>query len=218
MISFRSTITVSPTLRDQFFTIPTPADTSSLEVDPEGWVLKRFSVEALLTDAPPVVVEASADGSSASFTFIDDVNLSGTDFAVLVNDDTELPQPFAFSYNAGSRTATLDFAPGLAPGDYVAIIADTVVSTAEGIALDGDSPGGAVPSGDGAAGGDFRFEFTAGNACQADTNGDGILDQGDIQTFIALFLVQDPGADFNGDGIVDLGDIQAFIGLFLAGC
>ena len=55
------------------------------------------------------------------------------------------------------------------------------------------------------------LEFTVGNSCLADTNGDGILDLGDIQTFIALFLVQDSGADFNGDGIVDLGDIQVFV-------
>lgn len=56
------------------------------------------------------------------------------------------------------------------------------------------------------------------NPCAADLNGDGIADQGDIQTFIQLFLAQDPAVDFNSDGIVDLGDIQAFIAAFLAGC
>lgn len=56
------------------------------------------------------------------------------------------------------------------------------------------------------------------DACPADLNGDGIADQGDIQTFVTFFLVQDPAVDFNGDGIVDLGDIQAFIAAFLTGC
>ncbi|MFT5423542.1 MAG: hypothetical protein ACI89L_001322 [Phycisphaerales bacterium] len=56
------------------------------------------------------------------------------------------------------------------------------------------------------------------SACPADLNGDGIADQGDIQSFIAFFLVQDLAVDFNADGIVDLGDIQGFIVEFLAGC
>ncbi|MFT5424338.1 MAG: hypothetical protein ACI89L_002133 [Phycisphaerales bacterium] len=55
-------------------------------------------------------------------------------------------------------------------------------------------------------------------SCPADLNGDGIVDLGDIQSFIALFLVQDLAVDFNGDGIIDQGDIQAFITAFLDGC
>lgn len=54
--------------------------------------------------------------------------------------------------------------------------------------------------------------------CTPDLNADGIVDQGDIQSFVALFLVQDLAVDFNADGIVDLGDIQSFIAAFLEGC
>ncbi|MFT5422329.1 MAG: hypothetical protein ACI89L_000086 [Phycisphaerales bacterium] len=54
--------------------------------------------------------------------------------------------------------------------------------------------------------------------CVADMNADGILDLGDIQSFIALFLTQDLATDMNGDGIVDFGDISAFVAAFLAGC
>jgi hypothetical protein len=54
--------------------------------------------------------------------------------------------------------------------------------------------------------------------CLADTNGDGILDNGDIGTFVALFLAGDLAADFNADGILDNGDIGAFVVAFLAGC
>lgn len=68
-----------------------------------------------------------------------------------------------------------------------------------------------------------RFQLTISNAkaefaCLADLNGDGVLDQGDIQDFVKLFVLVDPAADFNGDTIIDLGDIQAFIAFFLAGC
>ena len=54
--------------------------------------------------------------------------------------------------------------------------------------------------------------------CPADLNGDGILDNGDIGVFVALFLAGDLAADMNGDGILDNGDIGAFVAAFLAGC
>ncbi|MFG0305959.1 MAG: GC-type dockerin domain-anchored protein [Phycisphaerales bacterium JB040] len=54
--------------------------------------------------------------------------------------------------------------------------------------------------------------------CPADVNNDGVLDNGDIGDFIALFLAQDLSVDFTGDGVVDNGDIGAFIIAFLAGC
>ncbi|MFG0307352.1 MAG: GC-type dockerin domain-anchored protein [Phycisphaerales bacterium JB040] len=57
-----------------------------------------------------------------------------------------------------------------------------------------------------------------GPSCAADVNGDGVLDLGDIQAFVALFLAGDPGADFNPDGVLDNGDIQAFVTAFLEAC
>ncbi|MFG0305779.1 MAG: TIM-barrel domain-containing protein [Phycisphaerales bacterium JB040] len=54
--------------------------------------------------------------------------------------------------------------------------------------------------------------------CAADVNADGVLDNGDIGAFVALFLAGDPAADFTGDGILDNGDIGAFVAEFLAGC
>jgi len=56
------------------------------------------------------------------------------------------------------------------------------------------------------------------SCCDADVNGDGILDNGDIGTFVTLFLAGDLAADFNGDGLLDNGDIGAFVAAFLAGC
>lgn len=55
-------------------------------------------------------------------------------------------------------------------------------------------------------------------SCPADLNDDEVVDAGDIQTFISLFLSGDIASDFNGDGILDLGDIQSFVSVFLAGC
>jgi|GEM_PF-2965206 len=56
------------------------------------------------------------------------------------------------------------------------------------------------------------------NPCPIDVNGDGVLDLGDIQAFVALFLAGDIAADFNPDGVLDNGDIFAFVSAFLAGC
>ncbi|MFG0305780.1 MAG: GC-type dockerin domain-anchored protein [Phycisphaerales bacterium JB040] len=54
--------------------------------------------------------------------------------------------------------------------------------------------------------------------CRADTNNDGVLDNGDIGAFVNSFLAGDLAADFTDDGILDNGDIGAFVTAFLAGC
>lgn len=67
------------------------------------------------------------------------------------------------------------------------------------------------------------FEFVSAiiritNDCAADLTGDGVLDLGDINAFVAGFTTQDPIADFDDNGIFDLADINAFVFSFLAGC
>jgi|GEM_PF-3454817 len=54
--------------------------------------------------------------------------------------------------------------------------------------------------------------------CDADLNGDGLLDNGDLIAFVGLFLAGDPAADANGDGFIDNGDITSFVASYLAGC
>ena len=56
------------------------------------------------------------------------------------------------------------------------------------------------------------------SGCGADINADGVLDLGDINAYVALYLAAEPAADYNGDGVLDLGDINAFVQAFLAGC
>lgn len=62
----------------------------------------------------------------------------------------------------------------------------------------------------------FRAELWS--VCDAELNGDGVLDLGDIQAFLGLYLTGDLAVDLNVDGVVDLGDLQAFVAAFLAGC
>ncbi|MFG0306709.1 MAG: GC-type dockerin domain-anchored protein [Phycisphaerales bacterium JB040] len=63
-----------------------------------------------------------------------------------------------------------------------------------------------------------RIRAVPETGCPPDLNDDGVLDQGDIQAFVQLFLSGDPASDLNADGVLDQGDIQAFVGAFVAGC
>ncbi len=54
-----------------------------------------------------------------------------------------------------------------------------------------------------------------GNMCDADFNGDTVINFGDLSYLGDRFLSADPDADLNGDGAVNFGDVSIFAGLFL---
>ncbi|MBX3322088.1 MAG: PQQ-dependent sugar dehydrogenase [Phycisphaeraceae bacterium] len=54
--------------------------------------------------------------------------------------------------------------------------------------------------------------------CQADFNGDGLVDFFDVQAFLGAFATDAPEADLNGDRAFDFFDVQMYLGLFSAGC
>ncbi|MFG0306707.1 MAG: M1 family aminopeptidase [Phycisphaerales bacterium JB040] len=211
--------TVNNTVKDQHFVVPVASPVGVLELDPDHWILRDVApVSEAWSGGPPVVTAASGDRDEVVIEFIEPLTLIASHFQVVTNDANQTPQGFAFTYDTGSGTerVTLSFGQPLAPGEYLATVSDSVVSAGAGIALDGEP--GALPSGDGVAGGDFTFTFTVEATCPADINADGVVDNGDIGAFVALFLAQDLAADFTGDGIVDNGDIGAFVAQFLAGC
>lgn len=59
---------------------------------------------------------------------------------------------------------------------------------------------------------------TAGVDCQADYNGDTVVDVNDIFAFLAGWFARAPAANVNGDAVVDVNDIFAFLGLWFARC
>ncbi|MFG0305108.1 MAG: GC-type dockerin domain-anchored protein [Phycisphaerales bacterium JB040] len=73
------------------------------------------------------------------------------------------------------------------------------------------------PGGDSSGYASILLEWDA-PPCEPDLNDDGVLDLGDIQFFVGLFLGGDVAADITGDGVLVLGDVQAFVGLYQAGC
>ncbi len=54
--------------------------------------------------------------------------------------------------------------------------------------------------------------------CQADFNGDGVVNTLDVLAFLNAWSARDPRADINGDGVVDTRDVLAYLNLWSAGC
>lgn len=54
--------------------------------------------------------------------------------------------------------------------------------------------------------------------CQADLNGDGVLNFFDVSAFLGAFAVGDQSSDLNGDGMFNFFDISAFLSAFGDGC
>jgi len=54
--------------------------------------------------------------------------------------------------------------------------------------------------------------------CEADYNGDGVVDTRDVLAFLNAWGAGDAGADVNGDGVIDTRDVIAFLNLWTAGC
>jgi len=55
-------------------------------------------------------------------------------------------------------------------------------------------------------------------ACDADTNGDGMVDTRDVVTFLNWWASHDDGADFDDNGIIDSRDVIVFLNAWNAGC
>jgi len=54
--------------------------------------------------------------------------------------------------------------------------------------------------------------------CNADFNGDGVVDFFDYLDFVAAFSAQETASDFNQDGVIDFFDYLDFVAAFSQGC
>jgi hypothetical protein len=60
--------------------------------------------------------------------------------------------------------------------------------------------------------------YVGADDCNADFNGDGLVNFFDIQEFLNAYGDADPTADLTGDGLFNFFDIQAFLDQYNAGC
>ncbi|MBN2021894.1 MAG: right-handed parallel beta-helix repeat-containing protein [Pirellulales bacterium] len=160
-------------------------------------------------------------------TFDQEVDVSVDDLAIVGGGGFGSAYTvYGFDYDSEALTATWYLDNSNTPTvewirtDQVELVlSDTVVSVANGLALDGDwvnptdyldnSGNSTFPSGDVVPGGDFVFHFA--HPSRADFDLSGWVNLGDMGTF-SLNWGAGPGAtwaqgDANGDGWVNLGDL-----------
>ena len=77
-------------------------------------------------------------------------------------------------------------------------------------------PGQRLAAGAG-LGGDSAVFFDIAE-CDADVNGDGVVDTRDVLAFLNLWAAQDDQADWDNNGVVDTRDVLAFLNDWVAGC
>ncbi|MEK6701185.1 MAG: Ig-like domain-containing protein, partial [Planctomycetota bacterium] len=224
-----STYVVNNDAASQYFVIPLTGSgtVGAPTIDPDVWILNSGKTSEAFVAGPAVLVASSpAPGttttpgvgvSSASLTFSENIAASGANF--VVTREGSGPVAATYSYASGTQTATLTFASDLAPGVYTITSAGSIL--ANGQDLDGEMTDGALPTGNGIAGGEIAVTFTVPQ-CPADFDGDGTVDFFDYDAFVACFEggTCAPGktADYDGDGTVDFFDYDAFVVAFETPC
>jgi hypothetical protein len=209
--------------RTEHFVIPITHPATGVAFDEFAWILKDGPTLETYVNGPAKIVQATpAPGAttpigeplaSLTITFSEGVTPQGAHFGIV---GPQGPVAFAMSYAPANFTATLDTG-ALAPGEYTVMISDQVKTTAANILLDGEIVSGALPSGDGVAGGAAQYSFTVPR-CPADFNADGQTDFFDYLDFAQAFDAEDASADIDGNGQVDFFDYLEFVRAFDAGC
>jgi aminopeptidase N len=196
---------------------------SAVEFDPKFYILRHNDATTAWVDGPPKVVHTSpepgailADGRALTeIEAVLHVDAPVAEADVTVTGGDGQPIAVEVAYDASQHRVTITPLGAIAPGDVTVTIADSVVSAAAGIALDGetahvwtDEP---LPSGDGLAGGDLTWSFVI--TPPGDLDGDGDVDLADLGILLASFEVDD-GGDLDGDGDTDLSDLGILLASF----
>ena len=164
---------------------------------------------------------------TVSLVFDEPVNIASADaLDVRVNGTEVAMANGGFSYDPATLTATWRTAQPIGRGNVTLALDDALVLDLDGNALDGefdnpvgpgDGASGLLPTGDGAAGGDFAFDLRVlpGNA-----TADAAVNLGDFTALSGAFGTTagqggyNPFTDFNGDGQVNLSDFTILSGNF----
>jgi len=217
----------------EHFVVPISDVATNIVLDEFDWILNEGKTSVGYVAGPPVVVQTSPppgaqfDETQApaqvSITFSEDVSVSPTDFSLVGNTSGSIT--FTLSYTSADYTATLDFGGPLAPDQYTLTVADSVVSAAAGIALDGEVADAAdpasLPSGEGLPGGVAVITFVVVPACPGDLDGDNDVDLDDLTAMLWNFGMTGASpsdGDLDGDSDVDLNDLTLLLQYFAATC
>ncbi len=210
--------TIRSDAREEHLLVKVPAPATSLELDPDLWVLKTGNAQGTYVPGPPKIVAASpapgetrtdAPPAQLSATFHHDVTIGPGDVSLVGDAWGEIPVSLA--YDQPTRTATLTPLQTMPPDTYRLRVSDAVRSAPNLIPLDGEIAGDALPSGDGVPGGEAEvvFAYAPPVVCAGDLDRDNDTDVFDFGIFAVWFgssgATRETG-DFDGSGTVDVFD------------
>ncbi len=213
----------------EHFVIPLSAEPSSVELDPDAWVLWSGRSNIGYTAGPPTIVETSPapnqtaigmDVDTVTITFHTNVSTDADDYSLV--GSVAGVRSFDFAYNSETNTVTLSTHSPLPLDEYTLTVDDAVAGVTTGLALDGEivasTMSSPLPSGDGVAGGAAVIAFRV--ACAfGDSDCDGDIDVADFAAFQQCFSGDGaPHAggsvcqsfDLDEDDDVDLSDYAQF--------
>ncbi len=212
----------------EHFVVPLPAPATSVQFDPDEWVLRTGATPVTYSPGPPKIVETSpapgavreqAAGTTAvTVAFHTNVNSLAAHYTLV--GDTTGTQTVTFAYNSGTNTTTLTASGPFLPDTYTLTVSDALTAVNSGQRLDGEIADpfdpASLPSGDGVALGNAVTKFTIVCAF-GDADCDGDVDLRDFAAFQTCFTgangVSAAGCEmmrFDADRDVDLADLAAF--------
>jgi aminopeptidase N len=227
------TVTVWNDAREQWFVVPISATATALQFDPNQWILRTGASTVTYVPGPPKIVQTDpAPGdevldespiSQITVTFHTPVNTAATDFS-LVGQNTG-PHTFTLAGTSGVNPVVLNLDNPLPPDVYTLSIADSLTAANSSMALDGEiadsTDPASLPSGNGVSGGQAVIQFAVVPSIgPGDIDGDGDVDEIDLQLFVAVLLGLDDNpdrvqrSDIDGNDVVNGDDIQAFVAVY----
>ena len=229
----------------EHFVIPIDAPASSVELDPDAWILWSNRSSISYVAGPPKIVEtspapgdelsAAASTDTVTVTFHTNVNTSAAHYSLV--GDSVGSVSVTYGYDSGSNTVTLTAGADLAPDAYTLTVSDALTAVNSGDQLDGEIADpldpASLPSGEGLEGGSAVIQFVvAGSGSSlADLNCDGSVNSLDIDPFVLVLTSSAPYTDYynqypscdhaladcNTDGSVNSLDIDPFVDLLTGG-
>ncbi|MCA9310273.1 MAG: Ig-like domain-containing protein [Phycisphaerales bacterium] len=213
----------------EHFLIPVATTPTSMDLDPDDWILTTSKTLTSFVEGPPKVIgtfpEPGAVVTSDSVpaltaTFHKTVDINAADVELVGAGVGSVP--FALSWDAPTQTATITPTSSLIADTYTLRIRDGVTDLAAGLALDGEmtdpADPGAFPSGEGLPGGDALVQFEVVPVCPGDANGDTVVDFDDLNLVLLNWNTSGPDGDLDGSGTVDFDDLNAVLGAWGVVC
>ncbi|MFH0983362.1 MAG: Ig-like domain-containing protein [Planctomycetota bacterium] len=212
----------------EHFVVPIPAAATSVQFDPDAWVLWSTRTSTSYVPGPPKIVETTpapgevvelAQGVDAvEITFHTNVSTVAANYTLV--GETTGPQTVTFAYNGGTNTTTLTATGLLPPDTYTLTVDDALTAVNSGQHLDGEIADpldpASLPSGEGVAYGDALIQFAVVCAL-GDADCDANVDLADFAAFQRCFTGAGGTATsgcammrFDGDKDVDLADLALF--------